>query len=120
VTVDHWEALFNHKYLRWFNLNGLPALMEITRVEGHVPMRLPNGEKVAKPVIHLKQIQGKITDLKPLVLNVVNGNTISTIHGPAPSGWPEKQIVLFPDKTSVGGEMKNCIRIRAPKQQQEA
>jgi hypothetical protein len=79
------------------------------------------GLKSKKPVVHLKQIQGSISECKPLVLNVSNGNSIAQIHGPKPSAWAGKQIVLFPTTTKMyDAETKKmievgCIRIREKK-----
>lgn len=130
MTVDHWQALFDHTYLRWFDLNGQPALCEIVDVQERVEMTLPGGAKTRKPVVRMKQIQGKaerardadgkeLPTLKPLVLNVTNGGKIAEICGVAPSGWPGKRIVLYPDTVQMWKNKKKvdepCIRIRAEK-----
>ena len=115
-AVDHWQALFDHTYLRWFDLNGQPALCEITEVHSRVEMVMRGGVKSRKPVVHLKQIQGKIDGIKPLVLNVTNGETISDIYGEQPSKWVGKRIVLFQAETQLGKKKNEpCIRVRAPK-----
>ena len=130
--VDHWQALFDHNYLRWFDLNGQPSLCEIIEVQARVELTLPGGAKSRKPVIKLKQIQGKIENardeagkvlpgIKPLVLNSTNGFTIAEIHGVAPSGWIGKRIVLFEATTKLWSKelRKNvdtpCVRVRAQK-----
>ena len=115
--IDHFEALFNGKYTRWFDLNGSPALVEIIGIESNVEMTLPGGAKSKRPLMKFKQIQGGIEkdNVKPLVLNKTNGNEIAKIHGPKPSQWVGKQVVLFQTTTKVGREEKNCIRIRASK-----
>lgn len=126
---DHWQALFDHKYLRWFDLKNEPALCEIVSVEARVELTLPGGAKARKPVICLKLVQGKVENakddngktldtLKPLVLNTTNGSTIASIHGPQPSQWPGKQIVLFETTTRLWNketrkmEEVPCLRIR--------
>jgi hypothetical protein len=119
---DNWEALFDHNYLRWFNLNDQPSLVEITSVERGVELTMRGGIKTKKPVIGLKQLKGAIEEIKPLVLNVTNGNAIALLHGPKPSEWVGKQIVLFPATTKMyDGETKKmlevgCIRIRGKKE----
>lgn len=132
MAIDHWQALFDHNYLRWFDLNGQPALCEIVDVQARVELTLPGGAKSRKPVIRMKQVQGKIDNarddngkelptIKPLVLNVTNGSVIADIHGCEPSSWKGKKIVLYQDKTKVwNAELRKmveqpCIRIRAPK-----
>ena len=119
--VDHFEALFNRNYLRWFHLGGKPALCEIISVDRDVELTLPGGAKAKKPVVHLTQIQGTIEEMRPLVLNVTNGRSIAAVHGNKPSEWPGKQIVLMQSETEMfDRDLKkmitvNCIRIRAPK-----
>lgn len=118
---DNWEALFDHTYLRWFNLLGQPALVEITGVEKDVEMTMRGGLKTKKPVATYKQLKGHIDDPKPLVLNKTNANSLAVILGTKPSGWIGKQVVLFPDVTKMyDKETKQmievgCIRIRAKK-----
>lgn len=117
--IDHYEALFDKKYLRWFHLNGKPALVEITKIEKGVELTLRGGAKKVSPVIHFKQVQGGITNMKPLVLNITNGDSIAAVTGESStSNWIGKQVVLFIDETIVAGckGKKPCIRIRAKKE----
>jgi len=120
-ATDHYEALFNRNYLRWFHLQGQPSLCEITKVEKDVELTLKGGAKTKKPVVHLKQVKGHVEEVKPLVLNVTNGNAIAQILGARPSKWTGGKIVLYPDTTKMfdADEKKmvevGCIRIRAPK-----
>lgn len=132
MSVDHWQALFDHNYLRWFDLNGQPALCEIVDIKARVELTLPGGAKSRKPVVTLKQVQGKIENardengkdtghLKPLVLNSTNGCVIAEICGNKPSEWAGKRIVLYEASTKLwNAELRKmvdtpCIRIRAPK-----
>ncbi len=127
MSVDHWQALFDHNYLRWFDLNGQPSLCEIVDVKARVELTLPGGAKSRKPVITLKQVQGKIENardeygktlatIKPLVMNVTNMETIAELYGVAPSAWKGKRIVLFQAETQMGKKKNEpCIRLRAPK-----
>ena len=112
---DHVEALFNKTYLRWFDLNGEPALCEIRSVEKGVEMTLPGGAQVKRPVLKLELERGKITEMKPLVLNTTNSNSIAEIHGVKPSEWIGKGIVLFQTVTKCKGKEVPCIRIRKRK-----
>lgn len=118
---DNWEALFDRSYLRWFHLNDSPALCEIVKVEKDVELVMRGGLKSKKPVLTLKQVQGNIEEIKPLVLNRTNTAIIAHIHGNRPSQWVGKQIVLYPDTTKMfDNDLKKnidvgCIRIRAKK-----
>jgi len=109
---DHWEILFDKQYLRWFHLQGKDALVTIEKVEKDVELTMRGGIKKKAGVVHFR---GKD---KPLVLNVTNAQQIASIHGPKPSQWPGKQIVLYPTTTEMyvketkKKETLGCIRIR--------
>lgn len=111
MTVDHWEALFDAKFLRWFDLNGKPALVEITGVAKQ-KLTLPGGKQDERGVLQLRLVQGHITNVKPLVLNKTNAATIAGIHGDKPTGWTGGHIVLFEDQTQCKGKTVPCIRVR--------
>lgn len=118
---DHFETLFNAQYLRWFHLNDKPALVEIVGIDKKVELTMRGGVKKFAPILRIKQISGAIDEIRPLVLNKTNSNSIAKIHGPKPSQWPGKQIVLYCDVTKMwDAETKSnaevpCIRIRAKK-----
>lgn len=124
--IDHYEALFDKQYLRWFHLQDAPALVRIDKVLHNVDMTLPGGAKTKKPIIHLTLVKGKIEDMKPLVLNSTNAKTIALIHGIQPSKWLGKEVVLFRSETEMfDKELRkmrkaDCIRIRAKKEKTDA
>ena len=113
--IDHWEALFDKKYLRWFHLQGQEVVVEIEKVERGVEMTLPGGKKARKPIVHFK---GKD---KPLVLNVTHCKSIAEIHGKEVSSWKGKKVLLYPTKTQMyDNDLKKmvereCIRIKEAK-----
>jgi len=132
---DHVDALFDKEYLRWFDLNNYPALIQIDLVRRNVELTLPGGMKEKKSVLWFTQLQGKIesrlqpdkpdgdwTPMKPLVLNKTNGNSIAhVLNTVRPSQWIGQQVVLYATTTKMyvkeARAMKDvgCIRIRAPK-----
>lgn len=116
-ATDHWEALFNREYLRWFHLNNQSALVKITKVRKNVPLVLPGGKKTKAGVIEIEQLNGKIEEVKPLVLNKTNAGEIAKIHGQRPSQWVGCEIVLVPTTTQLKGEEVGCIRVRAKREQ---
>jgi hypothetical protein len=105
--IDHWEALFNSKYLREYHLEGKEWKLTIDKVERFVEMTLPSGITEYKSVIHFKK------GTRPLVLNKTNGNAIAKAVGTnKPSGWPGQQITLYPTTTQLKGKTVPCIRIK--------
>ena len=111
---DDFERLFDQNFLRWFHLNGKPALLEIIGIE-RKELTLRGGAKKKSPVIALKQIQGAIESIKPMVMNRTNMEELSSFLGRKPSDWIGKQFVVFQDETKLKGATVPCIRIRAPK-----
>jgi hypothetical protein len=112
--VDDFERLFDQNYLRWFHLEGEPALVEIVSVTRE-ELTLRGGAVKKSPVIALKLIQGKIKLIKPLVMNRTNMDSIVDFLGRRPSEWAGKQMVLFQDTTKLKGQTVPCIRVRKPK-----
>lgn len=118
---DSADALFDSNYLRWFHLQGEPALIKITGVEKNVEMTLPGGKQEKKPVLSYVLSQGKIEDAKPLVLNHTNASEFARTLGNKPSKWKGQEIVLYPTTTQIYSketkkmETKGCIRVRAKK-----
>jgi hypothetical protein len=88
-------------------------LLEILKVTCE-ELTLPGGAKKSKPVIALKQIQGGIESVKPLVGNKTNMVELASFLGRKPSDWVGKQFVVFQDVTKLKGESVPCIRIRKP------
>lgn len=111
---DDYERLFDQNYLRWFHLQGEPALMEITKLDRQ-ELTLRGGAKKKSPVMVLRQIKGKIESVKPLVMNRTNMDAVAEFLGRKPSDWVGKQIVLYQDSTKLKGKTVPCIRIRSPK-----
>ena len=112
---DDYERLFDQNFLRWFHLQGKPALLEIVKVTRE-ELTLRGGAKKKSPVIAVKQIQGGIESVKPLVMNRTNMEELASFLGRKPSDWVGKQFVVFQDKTKLGGKTVPCIRIRKPNQ----
>jgi hypothetical protein len=66
----------------------------------------------------VKQIQGAIESVKPLVMNRTNMEELARFLGRRPSDWVGKQFVVFQDETKLKGQSVPCIRIREPQRQQ--
>jgi hypothetical protein len=111
---DDFERLFDQNFLRWFHLNGKPALLEIVDVKRE-ELTLRGGATKKSPVISIKQINGAIESVKPLVMNRTNMEEIATFLGRKPSEWKGKQFVVYQAETKLKGKTVPCIRIRAPK-----
>lgn len=108
MTIDHYEALFDSKYLRWFDLEGKgDVCCTIEKVERE-ELTLRGGAKKKSPVVSIKNAS------KPLVLNRTNADTVAELYGLKPSQWVGKKIVLYVTTTNLKGKPVNCIRVKAP------
>lgn len=114
--IDHYEALFDSTYLRWFDLDGKSVTVTISKIERDVELTMRGGVKSKKPVIHFKETP------KPLVMNKTNMASIADLHGPAPSKWIGRQVTLFQSQTDMYDKdlrkmvTRECIRVRASAQ----
>ena len=114
--TDHFEALFDSNYLRWFHLPEGGVKIKIKEVKRE-EMQLPGSrEKSTKPVLHYELVGGKLTDgVKPLVLNKTNARLIAEVCGKGWTSWIGKEVVLFQSKARLGRDTVECIRVRSPK-----
>lgn len=104
--IDDYEALFDSKYLRWFDIDGKGDITcTIEKVERE-ELTLRGGAKKKAPVITIKN------GSKPLVLNRTNADSIAELHGNKPSQWVGKRICLYVTQTKLKGKTVNCIRIK--------
>lgn len=80
-----------------------------------------NGKKKKKAVFNFKEKMPDGSNVKPLVMNIVNMQRIEQMTGSEEfADWIGTVIVLYsnPDVTNAQGETVGGIRIRAPKQAQ--
>lgn len=115
-VIDHADDLFPSKYLRWYHLQGSPALVRIEKVMRDVELTMKGGATEKKPVLELSLVEGLVDPIRPLVMNVTNKDSIKLIHGVKVSEWPGKEIVLYQSETRLGGKLVPCLRIRAKKE----
>lgn len=114
--TDHFEAMFDSNYLRWFHLPEGGVKIKIKGVKKE-EMQLPGSrDKSTKPVLHYELVAGKLEEgVKPLVLNKTNARLIAECCGRSITGWIDKEVVLFQSKARLGRETVECIRVRSPK-----
>lgn len=107
MTVDHFEALFDATYLRWFDIEGKgDVTVTITKVRRE-EVTLRGGAKKIAPIVTFNGAK------KEFVLNRTNAESIAKVIGsPKPSQWIGKKVTLYVTTTKLKGETVNCIRVR--------
>jgi hypothetical protein len=101
------DDLFPSKHLKYTDLNGKPAVVEIEKAPSE-KMRGLDGAEQVKTVLHFKGAE------KDLPLNMTNWDACAAICGPDTDDWAGHVIELYPDTTPMGGKTVGCIRIRKP------
>lgn len=100
------QEAFPSKYLKAHDLKGNTVSVVIDRVE----FETVGQEKELKPVVYF---QGKD---KGMILNKTNANKImQLLESPVTEEWKGGRIALYPTETNFGGEVVDCIRVRAAK-----
>lgn len=95
---------FPSKYLKASDLKGAEPVVTMDRVE-YEPV---GQDKEMKAVLYF------VGKEKGLVLNKTNANKITQLaQSPVTEDWHGQQIKLYPTETSFGGEMVDCIRVKA-------
>lgn len=99
-------SAFPSDFLKAADLNDTPVQVTIKGIKIEEVGR----SKEEKPILYF---EGKE---KGLVLNRTNGKTIAKIaNSEETDDWKGVKIILYPTETEFGGEMVDCIRVRAPK-----
>lgn len=105
-----YRTMFEGKYLGAWNLiddagNRRDIIVTIEKVEAQQIVG-EGGKKNKKPVV---SFVGK--DL-PMVIGKTVAKTIASMYGNDTRAWIGKRITIYPATTEVGGETKDCIRVR--------
>jgi hypothetical protein len=104
------DEVFPSRFLKAADLGGKPTVVTIKEVSRE-KLKNGNGEETSKSIAYFKGAK------KGLVLNVTNWDKIADITGEDDSdNWPGHRIEVFPTTTEIGGETKDCIRVREPAQ----
>ena len=106
------DTIFPSKYLKAADLKGRPVVVTIESAPLET-LKNGNSEEQAKTVLHF---EGKA---KTLPLNLTNWDSVADITGEDDTdNWPSHGIELYPAKTEMKGKTVDCIRVRAPAQQE--
>jgi hypothetical protein len=100
--------VFRSKYLKASDLKGNPRIVAIVMASLETLKGL-DGKENRKIVLYFRNVQ------KSLPLNATNFDAVCDATGCEDTDdWLEKQIELYPTKTTMGGKLVDCIRIRPP------
>lgn len=106
ATNRHWKNFVDKNYLGSHNLEeGEEMLLTIEKFVGEEEVTTADGKKT-KQVIYFKE------DVPKMILNITNGNTISSLYGPHPDNWVGKQIQLHAASVKAFGKTQDALRIR--------
>lgn len=120
--MPHWREMMDSKspYVAAHDLKGREVVLRISKVVGGVVEDHLKGTKDRKPLIHFEPRPGADKACKPLVCNVTNAKAISAMYGNDVTKWSKKLIAIYPTTTSVGGEVKDCVRVRPNKPSEDS
>ena len=110
--IDHWEALIDKKYLRYFHLCEQEIEVEIENIFRFQKLVMKGGKESRRTIIKFKNKD------RPLIMNATNLESLAKILGERPSQWIGKKVVLFPSQvTYFDAEIRekvtrSCIRIK--------
>jgi hypothetical protein len=102
------DEVFPSKYLKAADLKGKPRIVTIERAQ-YETLKSLDGKETQKIVLYFENVP------KSLPLNATNFDAVCDATGfPDTEDWPGQRIELYPTKTSMGGQLVDCIRIRPP------
>jgi hypothetical protein len=102
------DEVFPSKYLKAADLKGKPRIVTIESAR-YETLKGLDGKETQKIVLYFENVS------KSLPLNATNFDAVCDATGcPDTEDWPGQRIELYPTKTSMGGQLVDCIRIRRP------
>ena len=102
----HWKNFVDKDYLGSHNLEkGEEMLLTIDRFEGEEQVTTADGKKI-KQVLYFKEAVPK------MIMNITNGNIITSLYGSHPDQWPGKQIQVYAASVKAFGKTQDALRIR--------
>jgi hypothetical protein len=102
------DEVFPSKYLKAADLKGKARIVTIESAR-YETLKSLDGKEKQKIVLYFKNVP------KALPLNATNFDAVCDATGfPDTEDWPGQRIELYPTKTSMGGQLVECIRIRLP------
>jgi len=113
LDADDYRAFFESHILRVWHLQGKQRLFRIHRVTALTSVIVDKGVRKMQrqPKLELTTRDGVVVPL-PFLLNKTNAKAIAQLYGKRPADWVGKWIQLYPTTTEVGGETRDCIRVR--------
>ena len=109
-----YRSMFEGKYIGAWNLvdsegNKRDMVLTIAHVEAQ--QIIGEGGKTNKKPLITFEPKGDFVPL-PMVAGKTVAKTIAAMYGNDTRAWVGRKITLFATTTSVGGQEKDCIRIR--------
>lgn len=112
--IDHYEALIDKKFLRYFHLRGEDHTLEVEEIYRFQKIVMRGGVESRRTVIKFKGAD------RPLIMNQTNLDSMAEILGPRPSQWIGGKVTLYEsvveyfDTEERRKVRRPCIRIKAP------
>lgn len=103
----HWKNFVDKDYIGSHNLEeGEEMLLTITKFEGEEPVTGSDGSKQVKPVLYFEE------DVPKMIMNMTNGNVVSSLYGTHPEKWIGRQIQIYVGKVKAFGKLQDALRVR--------
>lgn len=102
----HWKNFLDKDYLGSHNLEkGEEMLLTIEKFVGEEEITTADGKK-QKQVLYFEE------DVPKMILNITNGNILTTLYGSHPEQWIGKQIQVYATPVKAFGKTQDALRIR--------
>lgn len=103
----HWKNFLDKDYLGSHNLEaGEEMLLTIEKFVGEEDVKNADGKTSQKTVLYFKE------NVPKMIMNITNGNVISSLYGTHPDGWIGKKIQVFATPVKAFGKTQDALRIR--------
>ena len=110
MELTHWKKLQNSDYIGSYSIEPGPGDLTVEIV--NVAKKMVKGSDGKEEECIVATLKGQ----KPMILNVTNCKTISTLlETPYIEEWKGKSITLYVQQVKAFGEVVDALRVRAGK-----
>jgi hypothetical protein len=100
--------IFPNRFLKPHDIPTDPLTVTISRVEMVDIIQPSTGQPAQRLSVFFDELD------RPLVCNRTNFDAIAGLHGEETDNWRGTAIALFRTKTELGGDERDCIRVKSP------
>lgn len=115
-TKTHWKVIIDNNYFGAYSFNDKVNEVTVTikKTEAKTVFNPQKNQEEPRRVMYFEEENVDGIEIKPWIINNTNCERIEELYGSGfVEDWVGKRITLFKTTTKVGGEVTDCVRVKA-------